>query len=74
MRDKLVHERAFMKVKLDSNEIANAYRLSARRYDLEFYAIHDRELARKIKAAVDSVPSLTGETFKDVEKLFICQL
>jgi len=69
MRDRLYDEVAFNKVKLDSQEVRNAYRLSMREYQLEFYTIHNKELAQKIETTLYSVPELADEMFKEVEEI-----
>jgi hypothetical protein len=69
MRDRLYEEVAYNKVELDSDEVKNVYRASMREYELEFYTIHHKELAERIGAAIDSVPQLSDETFKEVEQI-----
>jgi hypothetical protein len=68
MRDKLYDEVAFNKVKLDSSEVKKAYRLSIREYELEFYAIQNRQLAQRIETIIDSVPEGKNEILKKLEK------
>jgi hypothetical protein len=67
MRDKLFKEMAYERVKLDSQEIANKYRLSKREYELEFYTIHDRKIAQTIDAALDSAPELSDRVFEELQ-------
>ena len=69
MRDKLYYEVAYNKVKLDSHEVNNAYKLSMREYELEFYTIHNKELAQKIAVKLDSMPELADQMFKEVEEI-----
>ena len=67
MRDRLYEEEAFNKVRLDSQEIRNAYRLSMREYELEFYTMRDENLAQRIEAFLDSVPDVADDMFKELE-------
>jgi hypothetical protein len=69
MRDRLYEEVAYNKVELDPREVKDVYRASMREYELEFYTIHHKELAQRIGAAIDSVPQLSDETFKEVEQI-----
>jgi hypothetical protein len=69
MRDRLYEEVAFNKVELDPDEVKSVYRASMREYELEFYTIHHKELAQRIKAVIDSVPQLSEEAFKEVEQI-----
>jgi hypothetical protein len=68
MREKLYYEEAFDKVELDTAEVINAYKLSIREYELEFYALRNKEQAQKIEAVLDSFPELTSEVFKELEE------
>jgi hypothetical protein len=68
MREKLYYEEAFNKVEIDTAEIINAYRLSMREYELEFYTLKSKDQAQKIEVILDSVPELTGEVFKELEE------
>src|SRR3989304_2724381 len=63
MREKLYLNVAFDKATVDSTMLRNAYRLSIREYELEFYRMHE-ELARKVKSVIDSAPGATGGVFK----------
>lgn len=67
MRDSLYNEVAFDKAEIDSHEVKNDVRLSMREYELEFYTIHDKELARKLEARLDSDPEFANEIFKEAE-------
>jgi hypothetical protein len=69
MRDRLYEEVAANKVELNPDEVKNVYRASMREYELEFYTIHHKELAQRIGAAIDSVPQLSDEAFKQVEHI-----
>lgn len=64
MRDKLYEEIALKNVRIDSQEVLDAYKLSMREYKLEFYTMQNAALAEKISAVLDSVPQLSGEVFK----------
>ena len=69
MRDRLYSEVAYNKVELDSHEINNAFRFSSREYELEFYTIHNKELAQKIQVKLDSMPELADQMFKEVAEI-----
>ena len=69
MRDRLYYEEAFNKVHLDSQEVRNVYRLSMREYELEFYTMHDENLAYKIETWLDSVPDLSDEMFGELANI-----
>lgn len=69
MREKLYYEVAYNKVELDSDEVKNAYVVSMREYELEFFTIHNKELAKRIATVLDSAPQRAGEMFKEVEKI-----
>lgn len=69
MREKLYATEAYNKVKIDSQEAKNAYRLSMREYELEFYTIHNKKLANTIRSKLDSLPGLADQMFKEVEEI-----
>ena len=69
MRDKLYDEEAFNNVELDTSEIKNAFRLSIREYELEFYTINNKEMIRQIETIIDSVPELTNDLFKELKTI-----
>jgi len=62
MREKLCEQVAIKRAKVDTSTLLNAYRLSIREYELEFYRMH-KPLAKKVKALID-----TGE--ENVDLLF----
>jgi hypothetical protein len=68
MRDRLYEEAAAKQVRLDSAEVARAFRLSTREYELDFYTVRDAGLARKIEAKLDSLPGSADRMFREVEK------
>jgi len=68
MRDKLHYEVAVKNVEIDSHEVVNAYKGSMREYELEFYTIQNTELAKKIRAALDSVLELSDEIFQGLKE------
>ncbi|RPI07130.1 MAG: hypothetical protein EHM64_00455 [Ignavibacteriae bacterium] len=63
MREKLYTTVAFTKAKVDTNTLKNAYKLSQREYELEFYRLH-KERAQEVKAFMDSTPGAIGGLFK----------
>jgi hypothetical protein len=63
MREKLYLDVAFNKATVDTSELKNAYKLSIREYELEFYRMH-KALAQKVKSVIDSAPGQTGDVFK----------
>ena len=69
MREELYFREAFNKVKIDTQEIKTAYRLSMREYELEFFVIRNKELVQQIKGVIDSVPELTDDIFKQVGEI-----
>ncbi len=68
MRDRLYEKAAAKRVRLDSAEVARAFRLSTRGYELEFYTVRDAGLARKIEVTLDSLPNSADRMFREVEK------
>jgi hypothetical protein len=68
MRDKLYDEASVKKVKLDSQEVKNTYRLSVREYELEFYTLQSPELAHNIQTAIELAPELTDDLLKQLEE------
>jgi hypothetical protein len=68
MRDKLFAREAFDKVQLDSTEVKNAYELSVREYELEYYTISNPELAQRIESAIHSAPEGADTVFKELEE------
>jgi hypothetical protein len=69
MRDKLYEVAAVQKVKIDSNEMKTAYRLSQREYDVEFYSLHDQALAGRVTDIMDTSPELSGELFSELQEI-----
>ena len=53
MREKLCDQVAVNKATVDTSTLLNAYRLSIREYELEFYRMH-RQLAEKVKTLIDT--------------------
>ncbi|MFO7446678.1 MAG: hypothetical protein R6W90_09935 [Ignavibacteriaceae bacterium] len=68
MRDKLYDKIAFSKIKTDSAELENAYRASLREYEVEFYNIKSKELANDIETILDTIPELSDEIFRELER------
>jgi hypothetical protein len=68
MRNQLYYEVAYNKVKLDSSEVYKVYQLSKREYELEFYTLHDKELANRISTMIDSLPETGAQVFKELAK------
>jgi hypothetical protein len=66
MREELYRSVAENKVKLDTNEVKERYKLSGREYDVAFYTIHKEELARQIQDRILSNPRAAGEVFDDI--------
>ena len=64
MRQLLLHDEGFAKVRLDSAELMNMYKLGGRTYEVEFINIADESVARFVESSVftDSV------SFKDIYK------
>ena len=56
MRELLYYNETINKIKLDTTEIKNNYRLAGREYNVEFFTIHNDELAEKIEKIVLSEP------------------
>jgi len=67
MREKLWTTVAFNKATVDTTKLKNAYRLSKREYELEFYRMHKAQ-AQKVKAAIDSTPGKIDDVFKSLSE------
>jgi hypothetical protein len=67
MREKLWTTVAFNKATVDTTKLKNAYRLSKREYELEFYRMHKAQ-AQKVKAAIDSTPGKIEDVFKSLSE------
>jgi len=66
MREQLFYREAFNKVKPDTNELKRRYALSSREYALQFYSIHDDELAKKIDGEFKARPGLINNLFNSL--------
>jgi len=71
MRERLFNTMAVNKVKLDSSEILHAYTLSKREYELEFFTIKNRTIAKRIKSMIDTAQGMTDEIFQKVEEMVV---
>lgn len=56
MREQLYYNETINKINLDTTEIKKNYRLAGREYNVEFFTIHNDELAEKIEKIVLSEP------------------
>lgn len=66
MREKLFYQEAWNKVKLDTNEIKKAYKLSMREYRVEFYTINNEGIAEKIKDRIKAKPNAIADIFEEL--------
>jgi len=66
MRDELYRHVAVQKVKLDTNEIKQYYRMAGREYDVAFYTIYKEDLAKKIQAEIAKNPNSAKEIFEEL--------
>jgi hypothetical protein len=67
MREKLWTTVAFNKATVDTAKLKDAYQLSMREYELEFYRMH-KDLAQKVKAVIDSTPGKIDDVFKSLSE------
>ena len=65
MREKLYYDVAFTKAKVDTSELKKAYRFSIREYEVEYYRMR-KELAQKVKTAIDSSAGSIDEIFQSL--------
>ncbi|MDM7926958.1 MAG: hypothetical protein QUS35_13200 [bacterium] len=63
MREELYGEVATKKVKVDTSELKQRYRLAAREYEVQFYTIRNKETARKIQEQILLHPEKAGPIF-----------
>ncbi len=63
MRERLYYTEAFDKVEPDTAEIRKAYQLAAREYDVEFFSIHNKKIARDIIERIGSSPDSAAHVF-----------
>jgi len=66
MREQLFYREAFNKVDPDTNELKRRYALSSREYALQFYSIHNDELAKKIDAEFKARPGSIDNLFNSL--------
>ena len=66
MREQLFYHKAFNKVKPDTNELKRRFALSKREYVLQFYSIHNDDLAKKIDAEFKARPGMIDNLFNSL--------
>lgn len=69
MRDSLFKKVAYNKVDIDSAEINEFFKWSAREYQMEFYQLRDDKLVAKIDSTLSSDPNITADLFADLQDL-----
>jgi hypothetical protein len=67
MRELLYRDSAYNRAIVDTSVLINAYTQSIREYELEFYRIH-KNTARKVRAAIDSLPGNTDLIFRELNE------
>jgi hypothetical protein len=70
MRELLYRDSAYNRAIVDTSVLINAYTQSIREYELEFYRIH-KNTARKVRAAIDSMPGNTDLVFKELNEITV---
>jgi len=65
MREELYNDVALNKTRVDTSAVLNAYKLSIREYEVEFYRMR-KNLAEKVKKTLDSSLGNTDEIFKSL--------
>jgi hypothetical protein len=66
MRDELYGEVATKKVKIDTSELKQRYRMAGREYELQFYSIRNKETARKLQEQILLHPERAGRVFDEL--------